>query len=360
MTRGYRGRLEKVSGSVRRPFLAVLLTLSVALAAASPSQAIVTIGSDLKATANDGACGFGSFHEDGRTCLYTQASLAPSHTASSLTVPFTGIVVRWRIKTGIAGAGVAAMSARVRTVRGMTVTGGIAGGLVRPLPLEGGIRSFDTRLPVEAGDRVGVDIIVTNFGTENAAAPILHSETGVGTATYNCCKIPDGTELLSNSVENTELLLNADIEPDADRDGFGDETQDLCPANQAIQAPCPDRISPRATASFAARQNFLVTKELVVRVGTDEAGTAIGTAQVRIKGKKKPLPVFTDRVAVTAGQKRALHLRVPGKTRKAVAAALANGKKASARVAVKVVDAAGNESAEQIFSIRPVPPKKAK
>ena len=38
---------------------------------------------------------------------------------------------------------------------------------------------------------------------------------------------------------NAELVLNADIEADADKDGYGDETQDQCPTNAATQGPCP-------------------------------------------------------------------------------------------------------------------------
>ncbi|HEY2604257.1 MAG TPA: hypothetical protein VGI67_22050, partial [Thermoleophilaceae bacterium] len=35
-----------------------------------------------------------------------------------------------------------------------------------------------------------------------------------------------------------ELLVSADIEPDADHDGFGDETQDQCPTQATTQGPC--------------------------------------------------------------------------------------------------------------------------
>jgi hypothetical protein len=33
-------------------------------------------------------------------------------------------------------------------------------------------------------------------------------------------------------------LVNADVEPDADADGFGDETQDFCDTDAATQGPC--------------------------------------------------------------------------------------------------------------------------
>lgn len=40
---------------------------------------------------------------------------------------------------------------------------------------------------------------------------------------------------------NTDRRLNASavVEPDADRDGFGDETQDGCPSSAAAQGSCP-------------------------------------------------------------------------------------------------------------------------
>jgi hypothetical protein len=35
------------------------------------------------------------------------------------------------------------------------------------------------------------------------------------------------------------LDLSATLEPDADHDGFGDETQDQCPTNASTQGACP-------------------------------------------------------------------------------------------------------------------------
>ena len=32
--------------------------------------------------------------------------------------------------------------------------------------------------------------------------------------------------------------MNADVEPDADGDGFGDETQDQCPSDKATHGAC--------------------------------------------------------------------------------------------------------------------------
>ena len=36
-----------------------------------------------------------------------------------------------------------------------------------------------------------------------------------------------------------QLNVSAILEPDADGDGFGDETQDQCPTDASTQGPCP-------------------------------------------------------------------------------------------------------------------------
>jgi hypothetical protein len=41
----------------------------------------------------------------------------------------------------------------------------------------------------------------------------------------------------------SELLLNADIEHDADGDGYGDETQDLCPSDETRHTACLSNLS---------------------------------------------------------------------------------------------------------------------
>ncbi len=57
---------------------------------------------------------------------------------------------------------------------------------------------------------------------------------------------PPGTAITYASSESKELLVAATVEPDADADGFGDESQDGCPTNPSAQGPCP---SPAGSAS---------------------------------------------------------------------------------------------------------------
>ena len=48
----------------------------------------------------------------------------------------------------------------------------------------------------------------------------------------------DGSPATSTDTSG-EILLQARIEPDADHDGFGDETQDACPGRMGSLSGCP-------------------------------------------------------------------------------------------------------------------------
>ncbi len=96
------------------------------------------------------------------------------------------------------------------------------------------LQGFATRLSIKAGDFIGVDAFDTTtfVGFRQAA--------GAAVNLWHPTPLPeDGSPSSPNSVSNSgELLLNADIEPDADADGFGDESQDQCPTDPATQTEC--------------------------------------------------------------------------------------------------------------------------
>jgi hypothetical protein len=50
----------------------------------------------------------------------------------------------------------------------------------------------------------------------------------------------DGSGARGSTEAVNELLVAATIEPDADGDGFGDETQDKCPRQKTTQGACDD------------------------------------------------------------------------------------------------------------------------
>jgi hypothetical protein len=90
-------------------------------------------------------------------------------------------------------------------------------------------QQFKTRLKISKGDVVGLQFSVGAYGS----AP--YSE---GTSLQ--LWIPPLTTVpqLSEGTYDYELLYSASIEPDTDRDGFGDVTQDACPEDPDRQEDC--------------------------------------------------------------------------------------------------------------------------
>ena len=141
--------------------------------------------------------------------------------------------------------------------------------------------------------------------------------------------------------------MNADVEPDADRDGFGDETQDACPSNPFTQAACPaggggpspDRTAP--VASLTARSSYPLKRTLrtglTIRVSANEAGTANGTASY--SGKLAATTTVAKGSATFSKPGRAkLKLTFTKKARKS----LARKKRAPLTLRVVVTDRSGN------------------
>ena len=188
--------------------------------AALPASAsgAVTIGSDLAATPD----GVGSCSPD--PCTSAHQVLPPSSTASGgLLAPSDGVVVRWRIKVGQLAAPVAL---RITRPGDSETRAGVATGATRnPGPNQ--VSVFDARLPIDAGDALGIDHPDTTAFASTAGA--------IG-AFWNP---PLGGAARTGLPENLELLVNADIEPDADGDGYGDETQDQCPTDASTHGTCP-------------------------------------------------------------------------------------------------------------------------
>jgi hypothetical protein len=105
------------------------------------------------------------------------------------------------------------------------------------------------------------------------------------------------------------------VEPDADGDGFGDETQDKCPEHAAAQIPCPTPVLSAFKLSSAKAFKALVTTNLITTVD------AIGTVKLPVaKGKKaKTLTLKSNTVATAPGTQQTLTIKYPNALKKALA-----------------------------------------
>jgi hypothetical protein len=180
----------------------------------------VTVGSTLP-TGDPVARAFPCFSTD--DCTLIPLSLA----AGNAGAPSAGVItsfnvkvkgyahVRFRVERGSFAQGVDTTNVYRSAERYYTVAGG-------------GVQVFTepARVPVQVGDRVGADVgpgiwsqvVMGSSEIDGAGGDVFH-DGGVHAA-------------------NLELLVNGILEPDADHDGYGDETQDCQPADPSQHTPC--------------------------------------------------------------------------------------------------------------------------
>ena len=327
--------------------LATTITFGCALPAASAS-ASVTIGSNLQANAGEGVCGFGTFIATAFPCATWQASLAPEHTApGGLTSRINGVITRWRIKFATPGGDLTSVKVQLQPYPG---TAGEAEQPFVSLPLANpGTLTVNSRVPISVGESLGVNTLLAG-GPEGGGLSFIGS--GSGSINYFDGKIVGGKE--PSEIESTpgELLVNADIEPDADHDGYGDETQDLCPTDPTTQGPCPDRVSPKTRVSGAGVQDLIKQRTVKLRLTSTESGTGFAEGKLTIAGSHTVFKLVSAEAPVQAGKKTTLRLRLTKRALKATKHALRAHMKVKAVVSVFAKDAAGNASGVTELTVR--------
>ncbi|HEY7630096.1 MAG TPA: hypothetical protein VH817_05325, partial [Thermoleophilaceae bacterium] len=94
------------------------------------------------------------------------------------------------------------------------------------------------RVPVSKGQQIAIDASQNIIATYDASG----SKDSYAFTPF----LVDGQGARASNGVFGELLASADIEPDADHDGFGDETQDQCPTQASTQGPC-DTVAPKVS-----------------------------------------------------------------------------------------------------------------
>ena len=144
-----------------------------------------------------------------------------------LTSPIDGVVVRWRVRRGEGAGGLGADKISLRVLKPTATLNrymavGTSSAHEVPSSTEepdGKIWVFPTQLPIEAGETIGLGNTAGDFpyGDKIGASflerinPLADGKTATFAEGFATDKFVD---------------LNADVEPDCDNDGLGDETQD--------------------------------------------------------------------------------------------------------------------------------------
>ena len=258
-----------------RPHALVLACLVTALAPAA-AHAATTVGSDLSKPASLAAC----------VTSCTAFSTFTSSGAPVAVAPANGVIVRWRVKAGAPVDGVA-----LRTIRAAD-NGSYAGvDASTDQSVPAGTSTFDTRLPVQAGDIVGLDM--------PAHAMVFAASSTIDAQIFTP-QLNSFSHIPSQQT-GRELLVNADIEPDVDGDGYGDETQDLCPTDPSRHAACLANLSVSARPAPAP---LTVARPLTytIKVSNDGPSTAENVGLVvNVPFGATPLSARTGRGSCSGG-----------------------------------------------------------
>ena len=256
----------------KRAIAASLLSAAALFASTGSSGAAVPMGT----TGPEPTAGCGASTSQ-QSCFVVPRVDAPS----------AGVLVRFRFKHGPAQAGTlvafktVGLQGQQYQVIQSTPTMGISTAAETLVHVPTDANGRPKGLRIGQGQRMGV--YVRNPSDSPPRVAFISLEGGPGFTEYGG-QNPGPGELTSGIaalITNATVLLAADLEPDADLDGYGDETQDNCPSvpNDQTSDPCrPNTLitgtppSPTKTTSASFRftaDEYGVTFECRLDAATD-------------------------------------------------------------------------------------------
>lgn len=222
--------------------VSALAACATVLVLAPAGNASVSFGS-LRTTndPNQGAC---SDPGIAAPCSIVQFTVPtnPSGDPYSGGAPVDGVITRFRTRA-VGNGGPATVTFRLATLNqldpnnALATSGGTGPTVTVPESTADPAPTTQTpaRVPVAKGQQLAIDASQNIMATYDASG----SKFSYAFAPF----LVDGQGARASNGVFGELLVSADIEPDADHDGFGDETQDQCPSQGATQGPC-DKTAP--------------------------------------------------------------------------------------------------------------------
>jgi len=303
------------------------------LVAPSTASAVVTIGSDL---APDSGAFFAPC-PGGNGCTATHTTL-PGQQLSS---PIDGVIVRWRARAN----NTESTPVRLRVIRsgsGGAFTG-VNSSATQTIPSTGTTTfTFPTQQPIAAGDRIALDADSPNGNMGIVTA----DQIGVTYAQWQPPLADGQTRAPDNTVtDSNELLVNADVEPDTDCDGAGDETQDASVQGGCLPAKAADLTSSKAkakgknlTLDFACAAGGGDCNDNTVEVETAKKVSLSAAAAA----KKKKVVLTTGSFSIPAAQSQEVTLKLTGKGRKLLK------KQGKVKTNVTVSTATGSTSSDSL------------
>ena len=289
-------------------------TVGALLALPATGSAAVTIGENLDPNAPMA----GVYCTTGDAPATFATTALPSGSPAS---PIDGVVVRWRFLSRDS-----TISLRPRILKagpgGFT---GVRGG-DQTAPFHG-LGVFEARLPIAAGEYLGVDFPCSSTAPHADLSERYYAGGGATVGNWSGA-LADGGPFRATSFDDPgySLMMNADVEADADHDGYGDETQDACPADAGTHGACPPDVAPPSVGAefkHTYKLRRALRRGIAGAVTSSEAGQVKATAKI---GRRAARRLGLARVRVATGK---ASIASPG----TVALKLSFGRKAKRKLA---------------------------
>jgi hypothetical protein len=216
---------------------------------------------DAAAAATIGAVGGGGGNCSGPGYTFVQGG-SPSNQYAA---PTPGVITSWTVLTTGTAFNVKFTAARPNGGTNFTTVGESD---LKNLAMAD-LNTYAARIPVQAGDVIGL-----YFDAANSADTACITAGAGYTDDYALGDIAPTSSATYTTGAGIRLDVSAQLEADADGDGYGDETQDMCPNSPAAHTlPCPDTTPPETTITRGPKGTTKKTKASFGFIST-EAGSS--------------------------------------------------------------------------------------
>ena len=272
---------------------------------------------------------------------YTLTTLTAPPGPLPLTAPSPGVITKLKVNVGFP-----LPLAIPESVKVLRSAGGNNYTVVDQATVNAGtgVTVADARLPVQTGDRLGLH--GQPFTFEGSPIPGISFYCGETEGVLGAVlgDVGPGSSAKFEEVTKGRVPLAAVVEPDADNDGYGDETQDKCPHAASAQTECPVVV----VDSFALAKK----SSIVVLVSTDESAPVSVSGTVKLpKGAKKASASAKAKLkkvthTVPAGKLVRFTLKFPGSLKSALRS-LPRGKSLTVKLQAQAKNVAGQVSKDK-------------
>ena len=265
----------------------------------------------------------------------TIAEISAAGNPMPTAVPGPGVITKWRVSVVPTTLGFP-QSLKVLRVDSTAHTALLVAEDARSL--SGGINTFESRIPVQAGDRIGLygPSPIGTLYCDGSDKSLLLAYAGGGSV---------GSSTAFTEVETEgRIPLVATVEPDVDKDGYGDETQDKCPQSAAVQVECPVVILDAIPVSGKGAITVYVSTSTSVAVSV--AGTAALPKAPKAKaGSSAKVKLKAAAQTVPPGKLARFKLKLPAALKSSLAT-LPAGKSITVKVTASAANVAGAVSTD--------------